>query len=258
MLPTLSGKREVGVESGIHYQHGTKDEIAGMEAEKIGLEPLVREIKRRERKRQAELQRLSCPSISPDTVSLICGNCRTVLGDYPDNYFDACICDPPYGINIAGWDRQVPPLEDWQEIFRVLKPGGFCTAFASPRLYHRLGSLIELAGFEIKDMVQWIVSYKMARGNNLRPAHEPICIAQKPYERSLEFNTDKWGVGFANIEDARIRGTGVHGGTQFLIMVVKLVVSRCLPRSFTPMVVIPQTLSAIWMRGSRSISIPRA
>lgn len=35
------------------------------------------------------------------------GDCREVLKDFPDNYFDAVVCDPPFGLEFMGkeWDR---------------------------------------------------------------------------------------------------------------------------------------------------------
>jgi site-specific DNA-methyltransferase (adenine-specific) len=62
-------------------------------------------------------------------LNLIHGDCMDVMLDYPDNYFDLAVVDPPYGIgaehgtnrasksNIQfknkklGWDSQPPPRE---------------------------------------------------------------------------------------------------------------------------------------------------
>ena len=141
----------------------------------------------------------------PETApSCICGDLLHVLPNFPDNHFDACVSDPPYGIGMDRWDAKVPPPEAWREIFRVLKPGAWCLAFGAPRTYHQLATSIEAAGFWIQDMGEWINTGKMAKKNGLKPAHEPICIAQKPYERSLTHNEQKWGVGFINVEDARM------------------------------------------------------
>lgn len=30
------------------------------------------------------------------------GDCMTLMSQYPDKYFDLCVADPPYGINITG------------------------------------------------------------------------------------------------------------------------------------------------------------
>ena len=51
-------------------------------------------------------------------------------------------------------------------------------------------------------MGEWIITTKMAKTNRLKPAHEPICMAQKPYEQCLDYNEKQWGVGYINVEDA--------------------------------------------------------
>lgn len=140
------------------------------------------------------------------TVKLNSGDMLTVLADMPENSIDAVITDPPYGMDIVGeaWDKEVPPTEMWRETLRVLKPGGHILAFASPKFYHRLAVNIEDAGYEIRDMFQWIMSYKMPRGNNVRSCHEPIFVGQKPYEGSLEDNHNQWGVGKLDLDNNRI------------------------------------------------------
>lgn len=44
----------------------------------------------------------------------------------------------------------------WRECLRVLKPGGHCLAFGSPRTWHNLQTAIEDAGFEVRDSIAWI------------------------------------------------------------------------------------------------------
>jgi site-specific DNA-methyltransferase (adenine-specific) len=41
----------------------------------------------------------------------------------------------------------------WEECFRVLKPGGHILCFAGTRTYHLMAMSVELAGFEIRDMI---------------------------------------------------------------------------------------------------------
>ena len=126
-----------------------------------------------------------------------------VLKTIPDNSIDACITDPPYGMGMDHWDNNVPPVETWKEVLRVLKPGAFCLSFCSPELYHRMAVNVDDAGFEIKDQIIWMVTTKMAKRNRLKPAHEPIVVAQKPLEGSIQKNFDKWGVGKINVEKNR-------------------------------------------------------
>ncbi len=52
-------------------------------------------------------------------------------------------------------------MQAWHErwaaaAFRVLKPGGYLLAFSGTRTYHRLASAIEDAGYEIRDMIDWL------------------------------------------------------------------------------------------------------
>lgn len=41
-------------------------------------------------------------------------------------------------------------------------------------------------------------------GTALKPAHEPIMVAQKPVEKNYCYNIEKWGVGGINIDDSKI------------------------------------------------------
>lgn len=99
-----------------------------------------------------------------------------------DNSIDAVVTDPPYGlskqpdmnevlrhwlngddyVHTGGgfmgktWDSFVPGPSIWKEVFRVLKPGGHLLAFFGTRTYD-LGTLaIRLAGFEIRDQIDWV------------------------------------------------------------------------------------------------------
>ena len=46
-------------------------------------------------------------------------DCVTALKRYADNHFDLAIVDPPYGINLAEWDKETPKQEYFDEIRRV-------------------------------------------------------------------------------------------------------------------------------------------
>lgn len=89
---------------------------------------------------------------------LIIGDCEEVLQRFPDNHFDSVVTDPPYGLSFMGkkWDYQVPSVSQWEQIIRVLKPGGFLLCFAGTRTHHRMCVNIEDAGFEIRDMIAWV------------------------------------------------------------------------------------------------------
>jgi len=88
-------------------------------------------------------------------VKVICGDCLEVLPTFEGESFDACVTDPPYGLEFMGkgWDHGVPGIPFWQAVLRVLKPGAHLLAFGGTRTHHRLMCAIEDAGFEIRDTV---------------------------------------------------------------------------------------------------------
>jgi len=137
---------------------------------------------------------------------LICEDNIKHMKTISDNSIDACITDPPYGMGIAGvgWDHNVPPVETWQEVYRILKPGAFVLSFCSPEFYHRMAVAVEDAGFRPMDMIVWMVTTKMAKANRLKPAHEPIFVAQKPIEKNIAANMKKWNCGQIDTETTRI------------------------------------------------------
>lgn len=159
---------------------------------------------------------------------VIQGNNVNVLRTFPDNHFDSIVTDPPYGIDFLGkaWDANTGALETYQECLRVLKPGGHILAFSAARTYHHLAVTIESAGFEIRDQIMWIYSSGFPKsqdvgkaldkkgidnewagwGTQLKPAHEPICLARKPLHmsNSIARNCQQWGVGALNIDATRI------------------------------------------------------
>lgn len=49
------------------------------------------------------------------------GDCMDIMKDIPDKYFDLCLTDPPYGINLAEWDKETPKQQYFDEIRRVSK-----------------------------------------------------------------------------------------------------------------------------------------
>jgi site-specific DNA-methyltransferase (adenine-specific) len=136
------------------------------------------------------------------------GDNQTILKTFDENSLDGCVTDPPYGMGMEEWDGSVPTTETWQEVLRVLKPGAFCLSFCSPELYHRMAMNVEQAGFRIMDMINWIVTTKMAKTNRLKPAHEPIVVAQKPFTGTIRENSDKWGTGMITIDGARVPWDG--------------------------------------------------
>tara|TARA_B100000424_G_scaffold84332_1_gene63067 strand:- start:3440 stop:4351 length:912 start_codon:yes stop_codon:yes gene_type:complete len=188
-------------------------------------------------------------------IDIRLNDCRLELQKFEDNSIDAVITDPPYFIDKLdkNWNpkqvendkknshvthlpkgmkfdkKQVKNLYDFYLeistiLFDKLKPGGFFLSFSSPRLYHSIAMACEIAGFEIRDMINWTYSQSMPKGMSvthiikkmniseeeklelikqykdfktpqIKSCFEPICIAMKPIgkctfiQNELNFNT---------------------------------------------------------------------
>ncbi len=117
------------------------------------------------------------------------------LKKLPDNSIDSIVTDPPYGLSFMNkkWDHQVPSVEFWKEVYRVLKPGGHILSFGGTRTYHRMTVNIEDAGFEIRDQIQWLYGSGFPKSMNIEKSinkKEGVAFDSKPAE----------GVGFMNPE----------------------------------------------------------
>lgn len=161
------------------------------------------------------------PIISTSHYTLHLGDCLNILPQLEEGSIDAVVCDPPYalteprsggdgkgkafaarteemkerrkgGFMGKSWDAELPGLEHWQAILRVLKSGGYLLAFGGSRTYHRLACLIEDAGFQVRDCLMWIYGSGFPKGKGcLKPAYEPILLARKPGPRVLPLGIDK-------------------------------------------------------------------
>ncbi len=131
---------------------------------------------------------------------VISGNNIDSLKDYPDNYFDSVVTDPPYGLGkepnaeemlrawidtgylaVGGsgfmgkeWDAFVPQPLFWKEIFRVLKYGGHIVSFFGTRTYDWGCMAIRLAGFEIRDCIQWVYGSGFPKSHNVGKSVDKI------------------------------------------------------------------------------------
>jgi site-specific DNA-methyltransferase (adenine-specific) len=72
------------------------------------------------------------------------------------------------------WDYDVPSMEFWQQVFRVLKPGGHVLSFGGTRTYHRMVVNIEDAGFEIRDQVMWLYGSGFPKSHNIGKAVDKL------------------------------------------------------------------------------------
>ena len=124
--------------------------------------------------------------------------------------------------------KQVKNLYDYyielaKLLYNKMKPGAYFLSFSSPRLSHAIAMACEIAGFEIRDMINWTYTQAMPKGMSMthiikkmkgltdsqksklieeykdfktpqiRSCFEPICVAMKPVEgrfidNELNFN----------------------------------------------------------------------
>lgn len=99
---------------------------------------------------------------------LLKGNNLELLKTLEDNSIDAVVMDPPYSLTSIKkrfgkegsapaqygkdgafqraskgfmgkeWDAEVPTVEFWTELYRVVKPGGHVISFGGTRTYHKM------------------------------------------------------------------------------------------------------------------------
>ena len=168
---------------------------------------------------------------------IVNADCIEHLKTVEDNHFDSVVTDPPYHLtSIAkrftnsteakhGKDGSFQRLSKgfmgqewdggdiafttdlWKEVYRTIKPGAVLLAFAATRNYHRMAVAIEDSGFEIFDMINWIYGTGFPKRKNLlKPAHEPIVMARKGVNRSL--NIDDCRIPLEENADPRLGGKG--------------------------------------------------
>ena len=134
------------------------------------------------------------------TVKLMLGDNMESLKKIPDNSIDSVVTDAPYGLGkepdpniilkdwvekgyseISGkgfmgkeWDAFVPQPAFWKEVFRVLKPGGHLLCFFGTRTYDWGVMSIRMAGFEIRDQIQWIYGQGFPKSHNISKAIDKV------------------------------------------------------------------------------------
>lgn len=126
----------------------------------------------------------------------------------PDNFIDAIVTDPPYGLSFMGkdWDHGVPGIRFWKEILRVAKPGAHLLAFGGTRTFHRLAVAIEDAGWEIRDTVGWIYGSGFPKSHSVSKAIDKAAGAERETigEYQMPIDSDAGNAGKPTID----RGDG--------------------------------------------------
>jgi site-specific DNA-methyltransferase (adenine-specific) len=189
---------------------------------------------------------------------IILGDSLDVLSKIKDNSIDVVLTDPPYFLDKLDNNWQYKKVENkknqqtikslpagmkfdrkqgqdfykWylivsEQIYRILKPGGFFFSFSSPRLYHRMASAIDDAGLEIRDCFLWLYTQNQAKAMSvnhfidkmeisdmekkrikekfdgwktpqIKSCFEPIVMSQKSADRTYLSNMLKNDIGLMN------------------------------------------------------------
>ena len=136
---------------------------------------------------------------------IIQGDCLEVLKTLPDNSVDAVVTDPPYGLSKEpdtyevltkwmngedyhhrsdgfmgkSWDSFVPGPSVWREVYRVLKPGGHLLCFAGTRTQDLMTISLRLAGFEVRDVIEWLYFSGFPKNHDVSKAFDKRAGAER-------------------------------------------------------------------------------
>lgn len=121
---------------------------------------------------------------------LMLGDNIESLKKLPENSIDSVVTDGPYGLSFMNkkWDYDVPSVDFWKEVYRVLKPGGHLLSFGGTRTYHRMVVNIEDAGFEIRDQIQWLYGSGFPKSLNVGKAVDKLEGNEREYVKESENN----------------------------------------------------------------------
>lgn len=105
-------------------------------------------------------------------------NIKEWAKNYDGELFDGILCDPPYELGFMGksWDSSGIAFDKdmWADLFKLVKPGGHLLAFSGSRTYHRMAVAIEDAGFEIRDMIEWVYGSGFPKSLNIGKAVDKL------------------------------------------------------------------------------------
>lgn len=145
--------------------------------------------------------------MSSHLYTLHAGDCTEVLKTLAPNSVEAAVTDPPYGLGDMSparvadclsawargeawtptgkgfmgkeWDAWTPGPEMWRELYRVLKPGAHALIFAGSRTQDIMSIALRLAGFEVRDSLQWLYGSGFPKNHDVSKAIDKTAGAER-------------------------------------------------------------------------------
>lgn len=169
-----------------------------------------------------------------EQYKIINGDSLVVLDTFPDNYFDACITDPPYGLTTItkrfGKSNSKPATTKnndgsfarlskgfmgkewdgsgieynvafWEKVYAKLKPGAYLLAFGGSRTFHRIACAIEDAGFEIRDTIMWLYGSGFPKSMNISKGRIDYALNKFEYDMIQDIKDEEQKTGQLSLFD---------------------------------------------------------
>lgn len=171
---------------------------------------------------------------------LFTGDSLAVLKTFASDSIDGLVTDPPYGLSdaasfdlpaiLAGWladgltpdgstgkgfmgrqwDHCVPPPALWREVLRVMKPGAYGAVFAGARTGWLMGTSLALAGFEIRDEINWLYGSGFPKSQNISIALDKAAGAMGHRGRDFSVAGTRRGVEGARVSLESGKAVAAH------------------------------------------------
>ena len=125
------------------------------------------------------------------TLHLRHGDCLYVLADMDEGSVGAIVSDPPYELSFMGkgWDGTgiAFSADLWNEVYRVLVPGGVVKAFSATRTFHRMARAMQEAGFTKIGVQAWSYGSGFPKSLDVSKAIDKIDRSEAVLSRARTF-----------------------------------------------------------------------
>ena len=147
-----------------------------------------------------------------------------------------------YDISRRGAIRYQEWCYEWaKEVYRTLKPGAMLLSFCSPRLYHRMTTGIEDAGFEIRDQIQYLYGTGFPKSHNISKAIDKLykaertVVGENPNRKGRKnWNTNPKNITLPATEEAEYWegwGTGLKPSNEPIVLARKPISEKSIARN---------------------------